>query len=169
MLDTIDQKAATAAEAWLQQAVDALTAVDRNAVESLFSAESYWRDVLALTWGLETTLGRKRIDDALCIGAPAAGLSDLKVEITPLPPRHVVRVGTETIEAFFTFSTNVGRGRGIVRLCADESEDESTAPRSGGDRPSATRGFGGRPCCGSFGCCAWWRRRRVAVARDGGR
>ena len=123
MLDTIDQKAATAAEAWLQQAVDALTAVDRNAVESLFSAESYWRDVLALTWGLETTLGRKRIGDALCIGAPAAGLSDLKVEIAPLPPRHVVRVGTETIEAFFTFSTNVGRGRGIVRLCADESED----------------------------------------------
>ena len=123
MLDIIDQKAAAAAEAWLQQAIDALSAVDRNAVESLFSAESYWRDVLALTWGLETTLGRERIGDALCIRAPAAGLNDLKVEISPLPPRHVVRVGTETIEAFFTFSTNVGRGRGIVRLCADESED----------------------------------------------
>ena len=68
MLDIIDQKAAAAAaEAWLQQAVDALSAVDRNAVESLFSAESYWRDVLALTWGLETTLGRERIGDALCI------------------------------------------------------------------------------------------------------
>ena len=48
-------------ENWLAAFQDALAACDGRALKSLFVAESYWRDVLALTWRIETLEGRDAI------------------------------------------------------------------------------------------------------------
>ena len=58
------------------------------------------------------------------VKAPDPITSGFRVDLSRLVPRIVTRVETETIEAFFTFETGTGRGRGIVRLCAG-AEDES--------------------------------------------
>jgi hypothetical protein len=81
---------------------------------SLFRADSYWRDMLAPTWILQTCCGGEAIAERLAPALRGAGASGFRVELSRLAPRIVTRVETETIEAFFTFETGAGRGRGIV-------------------------------------------------------
>jgi hypothetical protein len=40
-------------------------------------------------------------------------------------PRHVIRAGTESIEAIFTFVTTEGRGSGVVRLRPEADNDDT--------------------------------------------
>ena len=96
-----------------------LTESDLQRLAGLFHSESYWRDVLALTWNIQTLCGAEIISDAISDRSKDAGLSNIQLEMADMPPRQVTRVETETIEAFFIFETSVGCGRGIVRLCPD--------------------------------------------------
>jgi hypothetical protein len=89
---------------------------DRSQLASLFHADSHWRDVLALTWRIETFTGRDAIAQAL-----GAAQRPSYVEIDPdrTPPRAVMRAGSDAIEAIFRFETAEGRGDGVVRLTPD--------------------------------------------------
>jgi hypothetical protein len=58
MLDRTDDVSTPAGE-WLAQFENALTTVDGPLLKSLFHPDSYWRDVLALTWNLQTILRRQ--------------------------------------------------------------------------------------------------------------
>ena len=119
MSDGLEAQNCAIVRQWLAQLEQALGQPDSQSLNALFLPQSYWRDVLALTWNIQTLCGAETISDAISERSKNAGLSNIQLELADMPPRQVIRVGTETIEAFFTFETTVGRGRGIVRLCPE--------------------------------------------------
>ena len=119
MLDGVEEKNFAIVRKWLAQLEQALVQPGSQSLNALFLPQSYWRDVLALTWNIQTLCGAETISNAISEQSKNAGLSNIRLELADMPPRQVTRVGTETIEAFFIFETTVGRGRGIVRLCRD--------------------------------------------------
>lgn len=112
------------AQAWLDDFARALGKPAPAALNHLFLADSFWRDVLALSWTLQTLAGREPITQALAALAPKA--LPVKFEIAPnrAPPRQVTRAGTGSIEAIFNFETAIGRGSGIVRLVPDPADGD---------------------------------------------
>ena len=112
MLDAAEPTLVTIAESWLSEFGRAIETSDEDALRGLFLDDSHWRDVLALSWHIETIAGRDDIAAGLSSGAETAGMSTLQIERTPVPPRTATRVGTEVIEAFFTFTTSGGPGSG---------------------------------------------------------
>ena len=59
MLDKTDD-VSVAAENWLAQFEEALAKPDPVLLKTLFHPDSYWRDVLALSWNLQTINGAER-------------------------------------------------------------------------------------------------------------
>jgi len=60
---------------WLTQFERALAIPDDALLKSLFHADSYWRDLLALTWHIRTVSGLDAI------------LRELKAHVAPAPSR----------------------------------------------------------------------------------
>ncbi len=93
----------------------------------LFLKDSYWRDLLCLTWNFHTLEGPNKIA-ALLETQPAGwrikslaidSSSDVgKPKVAPLD----FDGNLKCIQSFLTVETDVGRGRGVVRLLQD-SED----------------------------------------------
>ncbi len=59
--ETPAKNPATAVQMWLAQFQKALAAGDQVSLTSLFLEDSYWRDVLALTWRITTINGADAI------------------------------------------------------------------------------------------------------------
>ncbi|MBN8991140.1 MAG: NAD(P)/FAD-dependent oxidoreductase [Rhizobiales bacterium] len=118
MLDKTEDLS-VAAENWLAQFEEALAKSDNGALTTLFHPDSHWRDVLALSWNIQTVNGADAILKELAYYAPAAGPSKFTVDPDRAAPRKVMRAGTNAIEAIFKFETKVGRGSGIIRLIPD--------------------------------------------------
>ena len=74
MLDRTKDISASA-QAWLDEFERVLGQSDGAALNRLFTVDSYWRDVLALSWNLQTIAGRAAIGDALTAFAPKAAPS----------------------------------------------------------------------------------------------
>jgi thioredoxin reductase len=102
--------------AWLSQFEGALAAPDRARLKALFHAESYWRDVLALTWHLKSVSGSDAILRELAMHAGRVRPTGFKIDRHRTAPRNVTRAGTDAIEAIFSFETSEGRGSGVLRL-----------------------------------------------------
>lgn len=111
---------AVAAESWLA-AFEAALGND-DALEKLFLSDSYWRDVVALSWTLQTIAGRDNILKTLKAQATRAAPSGFAVDPSRAAPRKVTRAGTDCIEAIFRFETKTGRGDGIIRLVPDAAD-----------------------------------------------
>jgi putative flavoprotein involved in K+ transport len=120
MLDKTDD-IALAARDWLL-AFEAALSTDAAALNQLFHADSYWRDVLALSWNLQTINGAAEILVELKRLAPEAALQKLRIDPDRAAPRWVARAGTNAVEAIFKFETKLGRGHGILRLIPDEDD-----------------------------------------------
>src|ERR1700737_5460015 len=120
MLDKTDD-ISIAAENWLAQFETALAASDHN-LKSLFHPDSYWRDVLALSWNLQTINGADAILRELKADAGRAQPAGFRIDPDRAAPRRVTRAGTNTIEAIFKFETAEGRGSGILRLIPDAGD-----------------------------------------------
>jgi putative flavoprotein involved in K+ transport len=121
MLDKTDD-ISVAADNWLAQFEDALARADHGSLEALFHSDSYWRDVLALSWNIQTLNGSEAILTELKARAPDAVPTGFAIDPVRRAPRLVMRAGTNSIEAIFRFETRVGRGSGIVRLIPDAAE-----------------------------------------------
>jgi len=119
MLAKTDNLAAVV-QAWLAQFEQALR--DEAALKGLFTADGYWRDVLAFTWDIETVHGRDAIARALSAQAERIAASGFELASNRTAPRQVTRAGTRAIEAIFRFETAQGRGSGVVRLVTDAGE-----------------------------------------------
>jgi len=102
--------------AWLSQFEGALAAPGRARLKALFHAESYWRDVLALTWHLKSVSGSDAILRELAMHAGRVRPTGFKIDRHRTAPRNVTRAGTDAIEAIFSFETSEGRGSGVLRL-----------------------------------------------------
>ena len=121
MLDRTDDSS-VAADTWLAQFEEALAKADGALLRQLFHPDSYWRDVLALSWKLQTLNGRGAILEALPPLAREMAPSGFAVAPGRAAPRKVMRAGTHAIEAIFNFETRVGRGSGVLRLIPDEDD-----------------------------------------------
>jgi cation diffusion facilitator CzcD-associated flavoprotein CzcO len=108
----------TAADRWLAQFEEAL-AHPGGLLERLFHRESYWRDVLALTWRLRTIRGLDTICDELRAHAGQVQPGDFRIDPDRTAPRRVTRAGTDALEAILRFETRHGRGIGVLRLTPD--------------------------------------------------
>ena len=127
MLDKTDN-ISVSAETWLAQFEAALADGDEAALKSLFHTDSYWRDVLALRWNLQTLNGADAILKQLPALARRTSPRNFAIDRDRAGPRRVTRAGTNSIEAIFKFETVQGRGHGILRLIADTAD---------GNRPKA--------------------------------
>ncbi|MDB5584469.1 MAG: monooxygenase, partial [Bradyrhizobium sp.] len=121
MLDKTDDLSVEV-ENWLAQFEDALARPDDGLLKVLFHPDSYWRDVLALSWTLQTINGRDAILDVLKVQAPEAVPSGFAIDPDRAAPRQVTRAGISSIEAIFKFETAIGRGDGILRLIPDAAD-----------------------------------------------
>ena len=121
MLDRTDDSS-VAADTWLAQFEEALAKPDDALLHQLFHPDSYWRDVLALSWKLQTLNGREAILKGLPPLARAMAPSGFAIAPGRAAPRKVMRAGTNAIEAIFNFETRVGRGNGVLRLIPDEDD-----------------------------------------------
>jgi cation diffusion facilitator CzcD-associated flavoprotein CzcO len=111
-----------AAKSWLAQFEYALARPDDGLLKTLFHPESYWRDVLALSWNIQTMNGPHAVVRELKLHAARARPSGFRVDPARTPPRKVTRAGTGAIEAIFKFETAIGRGSGILRLIHDAND-----------------------------------------------
>ena len=127
MLDRTDD-VSISAENWLSQFQSALAKPDDPLLKTLFHPDSYWRDVLALSWKLQTINGPEAILRELKARAGSAAPTGFRIDPDRAAPRRVTRAGTSAIEAIFKFETAQGRGSGILRLIPDASD---------GNRPKA--------------------------------
>ncbi len=94
---------------WLSRLDAALSNGDADAASALFGAQSYWRDLVALTWNIRTAEGQSGIRDMLRAVLPNAKPSGFTLTA---PPTRTANV----IETWFSFETSVGRGKGHLRL-----------------------------------------------------
>jgi cation diffusion facilitator CzcD-associated flavoprotein CzcO len=124
MLDKTDD-ISVAADNWLVQFEEALTRPDDGLLDALFHCDSYWRDVLALSWNIQTLNGADAILKELKVHAMRAVPRGFAIDPDRRAPRKVARAGTNAIEAIFRFETAVGRGSGILRLIPD-ADDNNT-------------------------------------------
>src|SRR5882672_6490551 len=94
---------------WLNDFGAAAARGDFGTAASMFGDDSYWRDLVSFTWNLKTAEGPQQIRAMLEATMPAAR-----------PVRFAIQgEGSEAggvTEAWFTFETATGRGRGHLRL-----------------------------------------------------
>src|SRR5712671_2176276 len=121
MLDRTDD-VSIATENWLTQFESAFATSDDTLLKTLFHPESHWRDVLALSWNLQTINGADAILRALKADAGRAQPAGFRIDPDRAAPRRVSRAGTHTIETIFKFETAEGRGNGILRLIPDAGD-----------------------------------------------
>jgi cation diffusion facilitator CzcD-associated flavoprotein CzcO len=120
MLDKTED-IAVSAQHWLAQFETALAVSDNNELKVLFYPDSFWRDVLALSWRLQTLNGAPAIrKELLALARPAP--KNFRITPDRAAPRRVTRAGTNCIEAIFKFETAIGRGHGILRLIPDKAD-----------------------------------------------
>ena len=100
---------------WLARLEEALAARDAASLRALFTDDSHWRDVLALTWRIRTISGRESISRELTKLGTAEARA-FRTDPARTPPREVTRAGTRCIEAIFRFETRQGTGAGVVRF-----------------------------------------------------
>jgi hypothetical protein len=119
LVRTETESAAHAAGNWLVQFERALAEPDERLLKSLFHADSHWRDLLALTWGIKTVGGSGAIARELKVHVGRAKPAGFKIAAGRTAPRQVIRVGTAAIEAIFNFETAEGCGSGVLRLVGE--------------------------------------------------
>src|SRR4051795_4472838 len=105
----------TEVEAWLAKFERALSQGDEASLHDLFLPESHWRDILALTWNIETVSGSGAVAEALAQPVDKRP-TGFRLDRARTAPRVTTRAGTQSTEAFFKFETAVGRCNGVVRL-----------------------------------------------------
>ena len=125
MLDTANDSISEMAARWLAQFERALSAGDWLAVKALFEPECHWRDVLALSWDIQTVSGAELVVAALKSHAGRARPADFKIDVDRTPPRRVTRAGSDAIEAIFAFETADGRGEGVLRFIPGDDDGGS--------------------------------------------
>jgi putative flavoprotein involved in K+ transport len=107
--DMADSKPTKTVKAWLNKLEKALTGNDADKAVKLFGKESYWRDLVSLTWNIKTVEGRDEIADMLKATLKATKPHNFQI-------KGDANEADGVTDARFTFETATGRGKGLVRL-----------------------------------------------------
>ena len=116
-----DHLATEAFAGWLERFGAGLEAHDVARIMECFADESYWKDVLAFTWGYRTFHDAGEIAPAFERCLPRVRPRAVRIAAGRTPPRLVRRASREVVEAFFDFDTDIGRGTGFVRVQPDRA------------------------------------------------
>ncbi|KAK0463686.1 dimethylaniline monooxygenase [Desarmillaria tabescens] len=112
----IEDTPSVAAKHWFKSLSDAIEAKDSTTITAHFLADGYWRDLLSLSWDNRTLhtipVIKNFLDDNDRL--KSSGLRNFKLEGKPV----LLRANRDFtwVQCFFTFETNVARGRGFFRL-----------------------------------------------------
>ena len=92
-----------------------------NNAATLFHEESYWRDLLCLTWDFHTFHGPKKITELLASRSPKRRIKSIQVDNssdfrTPKLATLDYLGNIKCIQSFVRVETDVGKGGGLVRL-----------------------------------------------------
>ena len=104
---------------WLERFNLVICEGDPDRLQALFLPDSHWRDLLALTWNIETISGRDQICRRLGPTGLACRARNFAIDPDRCPPRVVERAGVNVLEAILGFETDSGRGAGLVRFRLD--------------------------------------------------
>jgi cation diffusion facilitator CzcD-associated flavoprotein CzcO len=113
----------THAANWLAQFERALAKADDILLHSLFHSDSHWRDVLALTWRIQTVNGQVAILRDLKAHVNKTNPTHFGIDAHRTGPRRVTRADITAIEAIFSFETNGGHASGVLRLTPDSNNE----------------------------------------------
>ncbi|WP_166969819.1 flavin-containing monooxygenase [Brevibacterium atlanticum] len=116
MTTTIERPQQTAddiATKWLEDFESALANRDIPAAAGLFATTSYWRDLVSFTWNLKTVENPDGVTDLLSRNLDRVSPSEFELSEPAATDNGVT-------EAWFTFATSVGRGKGLVRLIDED-------------------------------------------------
>ncbi len=105
---------------WLTAFETTLEQGDARVAAEYFLEDSWWRDLLSFTWDHRSFQGREKIQAGLA--ETLAKTKPSKFQLEPNKPPSISESETEgqTVEAFYTFETAIGQGRGFLRLRQDE-------------------------------------------------
>ncbi|MCW2748806.1 MAG: monooxygenase, partial [Nocardioidaceae bacterium] len=106
---------------WLREFDFALAARDVAALERLFVADSYWRDIVSFTWDWGFVGSASEIARKLVAVADDIQPRDFRLNEKFTAPMIVTRIQGEVLEGFLEFETRHGHGRGLIRLVRDAS------------------------------------------------
>ena len=83
----------------------ALASQDAARIGALFHQDSHWRDVLAFTWHMTPLEGRENVAARLAAEQEHTAAHGFHLPPGRKPPRKVRRLGIDSIEAIFEFTT----------------------------------------------------------------
>jgi hypothetical protein len=112
--DSIDP--ASIAKTWLGNLQAKLSQDQLGDVSDLFIDDSWWRDIIGLSWNITTKRGTNEISKYLQSQASKSGFSHFNIIGQGALQPRLSDMGLIWIESGFTFDTKAGTGRGIVRL-----------------------------------------------------
>lgn len=119
----------TTAQHWADAFEQALAGDDPAAVAALFEDESYWRDLVSLTWNLHTAEGHEQI--VRMLDAAPQGLRPRKIRVTEASAADGV------VEAWIEFENDTVNGKGLVRLRDGKAWTLLTTAQELRDHPEA--------------------------------
>lgn len=115
------------AAAFISKLDDALAQRDLSVIEALWTADGWWRDLLALTWDIRSMQGHQQITTMLEERLEASGFRELAldpdVEVALVEPDP----STRWIQGFITFKTDVAHGQGAFKLVPEGDAWKATA------------------------------------------
>lgn len=117
----------TVASEWVAALTKALNDQDYATIERLFLPEACWRDQLGLSWDYHTLQGPGKIVSFLKSGPKGSRIKLIEIDSsnsTRQPSISAVdyRGTVNGVASFLTIETDVGRGRGLVRLLKDSQD-----------------------------------------------
>ncbi|KAL8967888.1 MAG: hypothetical protein Q9197_005177 [Variospora fuerteventurae] len=103
---------------------------DSIAIENLFIRDSYWRDLLCSSWDYHTHHGLLKISSALKSQNKQCRLRSLEIDASSeIKKPSVCDIDfsgeIKGVQAFLTVKTDVGSGRGLVKLVPDTTDAAS--------------------------------------------
>ena len=91
-------------------------------LSDLFFEDSHWRDILGLTWKIQTLSKKSKIIDKLYNSILEVSAKDFQIDQKRTLPREVIRGGKSVIEVILKFNTKFGECEGVVRLYENHEE-----------------------------------------------
>ena len=97
---------------------------DQASIAKLFFEESYWRDLLCMTWDFHTLQGPVQISKSI-----QSSPQDRRLTLVSLDESSAHKLpqasdfgGLKAVQAFLKVETTTGRGEGLVRLVSDTND-----------------------------------------------
>ena len=94
-------------------------------LSNLFFEDSHWRDILALTWKIQTVSGKSKVIENLYNKITEVSAKSFEIDQQRTLPREVIRAGKNVIEVILRFKTKFGNCEGVVRLFEDQERKGS--------------------------------------------